>query len=119
MPGLIIPKLPPSPPRITGNDIPDDIWRIIAGHLEDSFYPFFGHFHTLISVNHSFFHYILGAKYREVRWVKLDRQFMRLLKRLQWVLFHQMYAQNRLLTTFKGALLLQDMSKDSTSALGL
>jgi len=84
MPSSIIPVPPsPAPPRITGNDIPDDIWRIIAGYLEDSLYPFFGDFHTLISVNRSFFHYILVAKYREVRWVKLDRQFVRLLKRLQ------------------------------------
>lgn len=83
IPSLIIPELPPSPPRITGNDIPDDIWRIIAGHLEHLFYPSSGRFHTLISVNRTFFHYILVTKYREVRWVKLDRQFIRLLKRLQ------------------------------------
>jgi len=70
-------------PRITGNDIPDDIWRIIAGYLQDSFYPNFNAFYSLISVNRSFFHYILVAKYREVRWVKLDKEFMRLLKRLQ------------------------------------
>ena len=71
VPKWIIPTLPSSsllaPPRITGNDIPDDIWRIIAGHIEDSFYPFSSAFHALISVNRSFFHYILSAKYREVR----------------------------------------------------
>ena len=85
MPSSIIPMpLSPAPrPRITGDDIPDDIWRIIAEYLEDSLYPFSRHFHILISVNRSFFHYILVAKYREVRWVKLDRQFVRLLQRLQ------------------------------------
>jgi hypothetical protein len=70
------------PPRLTGNDIPDDIWRIIAGHLKDSF-PFLNHFYNFLSVNRSFFHYILVVKYREVRWVKLDKEFMRQLNRLQ------------------------------------
>ena len=70
--------------RITGNDIPDDIWRIIANHiLQQS-----GTSHDLyrlISVNRTLFNVVLDMKYGEVRWTKLDRTVVCLLRRLQYV----------------------------------
>lgn len=69
--------------RITGNDIPDDIWRIIANHILQS-----GTSHDLyrlISVNRSLFNVVLDMKYGEVRWTKLDRTVVRLFGRLQYV----------------------------------
>lgn len=69
--------------RITGNDIPDDIWRIIANHILQS-----GTSHDLyrlISVNRSLFNVVLDMKYGEVRWTKLDWTVVRLLVRLQYV----------------------------------
>ncbi|KAF8966131.1 hypothetical protein BDZ97DRAFT_1809696 [Flammula alnicola] len=69
-------------PRITGNDIPDDIWRNIAMYLQPP-YASRRHLYRLISVNRTFFHVVLTAKYGEVRWIMLDRDFIRLLERLQ------------------------------------
>ncbi|CAA7266759.1 unnamed protein product [Cyclocybe aegerita] len=68
-------------PRLTGNDIPDDIWRHIALHIasEEPLHKFY----RLISVNRTFFNVILDAKYGEVRWVRLSEKFMRGLQRLQ------------------------------------
>ncbi|KAJ3511051.1 hypothetical protein NLJ89_g4322 [Agrocybe chaxingu] len=72
-------KLPQ--PRLTGNDLPDDIWRLIASHIssEEPLHRFY----RLISVNRTFFDVILDAKYSEVRWVRLSEKFMRGLQRLQ------------------------------------
>ena len=69
--------------RITGNDIPDDIWRIIANHILQS-----GTSHDvyrLISLNRSLFNTVLDMKYGEVRWTQLDWTVVRLLGRLQYV----------------------------------
>lgn len=69
--------------QITGNDIPDEIWRIIANHVLQS-----GTSHDLyrlISVNRTLFNVVLDMKYGEVRWTKLDRNVVRLLGRLQYV----------------------------------
>lgn len=72
-------------PRITGNDLPDDVWRIIALYLhwaptlgKSLAFPF-------ISVNRSFFDFVLSTKYREVHWVKLDKPFYKALQQLQYV----------------------------------
>lgn len=69
--------------RITGNDIPDEIWRLIANHILQS-----GTSHDLyrlISVNRTLFNVALDMKYGEVRWTKLDWTVVRLLGRLQYV----------------------------------
>ena len=69
--------------RITGNDIPEDIWRIIANHILQSGTS--QDLYGLISVNRSFFNVVLDMKYGEVRWTKLDLTVVRLLGRLQYV----------------------------------
>ena len=69
--------------RITGNDIPDDIWRIIANHILQS--ETSNDLYRLISVNRTLFNVVLDMKYGEVRWTKLDRTVVRLLGRLQYV----------------------------------
>lgn len=69
--------------RITGNDIPDDIWRIIANHILQSGTS--QDVYRLISVNRSLFNLVLDMKYGEVRWVQLDLTVVRLLGRLQYV----------------------------------
>ena len=69
--------------RITGNDIPDEIWRTIADHILQS-----GTSHDLyrlISVNRALFNVVLDMKYGEVRWTKLDWTVVRLLSRLRYV----------------------------------
>ncbi|KDR72899.1 hypothetical protein GALMADRAFT_142611 [Galerina marginata CBS 339.88] len=65
-------------PQITGNDIPDEIWRIIAGYtLQTGLEPLY------MGVNRSFYNYALDMRYREVRWIKLDKPFTQRLQRLQ------------------------------------
>jgi hypothetical protein len=70
--------------RITGNDIPDEIWRIIANHILQCGTSY-SVLYRLISVNRTFFNVVLDMKYSEVRWTKLDRTMIRLLDRLQYV----------------------------------
>ena len=70
---------------ITGNDIPDDIWRIIANCILQSGTA--QDLYRLISVNRSLFNVVLDMKYGEVRWTKLDWTVVRLLGRLQYVGF--------------------------------
>ena len=69
--------------RTTGNDIPDEIWRIIANHILQSGTPH--DLYRLISVNRALFNVVLDMKYGEVRWTKLDWTVVRLLGRLQYV----------------------------------
>ncbi|KAF8804046.1 hypothetical protein BYT27DRAFT_7107977 [Phlegmacium glaucopus] len=67
--------------RITGNDVPDDVWRVVANDILQS-----GPVHDLyrlISVNRTFFNVVLDMKYREVRWTKVDGSMVRMLARLQ------------------------------------
>lgn len=66
--------------RTIANDVPIDIWRIIADLVLHN-YP--KTFQDLISVNSALFNIVLGERYREVRWVKLDKPMARMLARLQ------------------------------------
>ena len=63
--------------RRTGNDIPEDIWRVITSFLSTEVVL------QLISVNRTFFNVALDMKYREVAWIKLDSGFLNILHRLQ------------------------------------
>jgi hypothetical protein len=65
------------PLGITGNDIPEEVWGLIASYLPEEEVT------TLISVNRAFFNFVLHGKYQEVRWTKLDLNFVDLLCRLQ------------------------------------
>ena len=69
--------------RTIVNDVPIDIWRIIADLVLHN-YP--DTFQDLISVNSALFNIVLDERYREVRWVKLDKPMARLLARLQFEL---------------------------------
>lgn len=60
------------PLGITGNDIPEEVWGLIASYLPEEETP------TLISVNRAFSNFVHG-KYQEVRWTKLDLKFVDLL----------------------------------------
>lgn len=66
--------------RITGNDLPDDVWRLIANYIHEV-----SGLSRYISVNRTFFNLVLSAKYGEVHWFRLDRRFIRILERLQCV----------------------------------
>ncbi|KAF9039283.1 hypothetical protein BJ165DRAFT_1407487 [Panaeolus papilionaceus] len=68
--------------RITANDIPDDIWRLIAEELLRSLgrvkLP-----SVYMSVNRTFFDYFLVQQYGEIEWVQLDQKMITVLNHLQ------------------------------------
>ncbi|CAA7264260.1 unnamed protein product [Cyclocybe aegerita] len=74
-------RLPGLP--IAGNDIPDDIWRLIATHIAENMK--IKYMLPLMAVNRTFFEFILDLKYHEVRWdsVVEDRNIEKILRRLQ------------------------------------
>ncbi|KAF8909640.1 hypothetical protein CPB84DRAFT_1724119 [Gymnopilus junonius] len=85
MPGIFRgPKYKPQP-RVTGDDIPEEIWRIIAGYLAQGV----TNMGPYISVNLTFYNFVLGKRYGEVRLVKPDKRFLHLLKRLREPLIAQ------------------------------
>jgi len=66
--------------RRTGIDLPEEVWRLIASYLPER------RIYELLSVNRTFFNLALEARYRVVRWTKLDKKFLDVLHRLQYVL---------------------------------
>lgn len=60
-------------------ELPHDVWALIAGLLDAD------HLLTLASVNRSFYHIVLDARYGEIHWVKLDDYMLKTLIRLQSV----------------------------------
>ncbi|CAA7266762.1 unnamed protein product [Cyclocybe aegerita] len=68
-------------PIITGKDIPDDIWYLIASYLADGRRA--EDLRRFMSIHRCFFNFVLDLKYGEVRWVRIDKAFMTILKRLQ------------------------------------
>ncbi|KAJ3502829.1 hypothetical protein NLJ89_g8711 [Agrocybe chaxingu] len=66
---------------IAGNDIPGDIWRLIAFHIAKTMK--IQYMLPLMAVNRSFFEFILDLKYREVQWHNVDADFVKTLRRLQ------------------------------------
>ncbi|KAJ7226939.1 hypothetical protein GGX14DRAFT_99815 [Mycena pura] len=57
--------------------LPEDVWRYIASFIPHK------HLVTLLSVNKTFYDIALDARYREIRWDKLDKNMTRSLARLQ------------------------------------
>ncbi|PPQ77839.1 hypothetical protein CVT25_015333 [Psilocybe cyanescens] len=77
IPGRTTPS-PTSHPQITGNDIPDDVWRIIVRLVSLG-----GSVTQYMGVNRTFYNCALDRRYREVRWVVLDQDFVKQLDCLQ------------------------------------
>lgn len=75
------PKSQPQP-RVTGDDIPDEVWHIIAAYVARGVTD---HMAPYMSVNRTFYNFALDKRYGEVRLVTPDKQFQHLLKRLRYV----------------------------------
>ncbi|KAF9483712.1 hypothetical protein BDN70DRAFT_873566 [Pholiota conissans] len=67
--------------RTTGNDLPDEVWRIIAHYASEG--KSSREVAASMSINRTFFNVVLSAKYGEIRWFRLDKRFIRVLERLQ------------------------------------
>ncbi|KAJ7226940.1 hypothetical protein GGX14DRAFT_627588 [Mycena pura] len=67
--------LPRAP--MTSIQLPEDVWRYIAFFIPRFFLV------TLVSVNRAFYNIVLDDLYKEIRWVKLDKDMIRSLARLQ------------------------------------
>uniref|UniRef100_A0A8H7XRK2 Uncharacterized protein n=1 Tax=Psilocybe cubensis TaxID=181762 RepID=A0A8H7XRK2_PSICU len=72
-------------PAVTGNDIPDEVWRIIAQLVSSST----SSMTRYMAINRTFFNYALSQRYREVQWVVLDQALVKQLDRLQSPLIAQ------------------------------
>jgi hypothetical protein len=60
-------------------ELPHDVWMQIAGLLTVD------HLLTLVAVNRSFYDIVLDMRYREIHWVRLDKDMLRTLVCLQYV----------------------------------
>jgi hypothetical protein len=58
-------------------ELPHDVWTQIAGLLTVD------HLFTLVAVNRSFYNIVLDMQYSEIHWVRLDKDMLRTLVRLQ------------------------------------
>ncbi|PPQ77806.1 hypothetical protein CVT25_015300 [Psilocybe cyanescens] len=101
-----------SPPPITGNDIPDDVWRIVVRLVSSE-----GSITQYMGVNRTFYNYALDQRYREVRWVVLDQDFVKQLDRLQSPLIAQHVHTLHIRAWFIQYLLKRDILFDPPSSL--
>ena len=72
---------PPSQPRITGDDIPEDIWHIIVSYLFQIKPRRIGPY---MAVNRTFFNSILDRRYGKLWLISLDQRTLDRLERLQY-----------------------------------